>query len=117
MERISHYPRRDGKLPTGVKYVGRPSRWGNEYKLGDTGFVPVVGVDSEGDTFGSFATLQKLKTIDEVVNSYAISLALKLERDPRFLDPLREYQYLACACPLDQPCHADVLIQFIEGGA
>ena len=27
----------DGKLPAGARYIGRPSRWGNPFKLGRDG--------------------------------------------------------------------------------
>jgi hypothetical protein len=37
-------------------------------------------------------------------------LQKKLEDDPNFLEPLRG-KNLACWCPLDRPCHVDVLLE------
>jgi hypothetical protein len=34
----------------------------------------------------------------------------EIERNPDWLAPLRGHD-LACWCPLDQPCHADVLLE------
>lgn len=115
MRRISHYPRRDGKLLAGARYVGRPSRWGNPYKIGETGFVPVIGRFPDGET-RPVAQVRKLRNLDEVIDAYRVHVALKLKREPGWLDPLRAAPALACACPLDQPCHADVLVEAIKSG-
>lgn len=37
----------------------------------------------------------------------------KLREDKGFLDPLRGKD-LACWCPLDKPCHADVLLRILS---
>jgi hypothetical protein len=72
-----------------VIYVGRPTRWGNPF---------VVGIDGD---------------LDEVMTKYRDWLQKKLEDDPNFLEPLRG-KNLACWCPLDRPCHADILLEFLR---
>jgi hypothetical protein len=67
-----------------VIYVGRPTRWGNPF---------VVGIDGN---------------LEEVMIKYRDWLQKKLEDDPNFLEPLRG-KNLACWCPLDRPCHVDIL--------
>jgi hypothetical protein len=95
---------RRGPLPPGAVYVGRPTRYGNPYRVGEQW--------PHGRGF-SGPPMSQL----EAVHAYAVWLRHRLALDEdfgrpgRFLDPLREAKALACWCPLDQPCHADVLIE------
>jgi hypothetical protein len=78
------------RLPADSVYVGRPSAWGNPYLMaGEAQRQFVV------DRFRDFAERM-------------------LRLDPAWLDPLRGKR-LACACPLELPCHADVLIELTNG--
>jgi len=90
-------------MPEGAIYVGRPTKWGNEFKIGET-FDLIIG--------GSTSRF--------VVRGAAQAVALYREwqasRDPQPNHPLRGHD-LACWCPLDQPCHADVLLELANGGA
>lgn len=72
-------------MPEGAVYVGRPGKWGNPFNERSFGRTKAV------DGYRSHLKLQ-----------------LKIGR----LDPeeLRGKD-LACWCPLDQPCHADVLLE------
>ncbi len=87
-ERIVRERRRGSRLPEGAAYVGRPSRWGNPYPIG-------------GRT--EWAR-------DEVVEFFRFYATRRLLDEPGWLVPLRGHD-LACWCPLDQPCHADVLLE------
>jgi hypothetical protein len=71
-----------------VVYVGRPTKWGNPYELKDY-------------------------SRELALHNYRQHLADKLELDPYLLDPLKG-KNLACWCPLDQPCHADILLKFLK---
>lgn len=74
-----------------VVYVGRPSQWGNPYRVGDDDPM-LVG--------------NKMSALD-AVRMYNWHLAARpYELN---LEELRG-KNLACWCPLDQPCHADVLL-------
>jgi hypothetical protein len=73
------------KMPEGAVYVGRPSKWGNPFRRGDCSAEVVVSC------FLSYIE-GNLDIIDSV------------KRELRGKD-------LACWCPLDQPCHADVLLE------
>lgn len=70
-------------------YVGRPSKWGNPYKLKD-GF-----------------------TLEESLIQYKSWLELQLDINPHFLDALIGKD-LVCFCPLNQPCHADIIMGKLE---
>lgn len=73
------------QLPPGSVYVGRPSRWGNPYKLSEY-------------------------SLDSALEFYEVWLDKKLKENPSFLDPLKG-KNLACWCRLDQRCHADILLK------
>jgi hypothetical protein len=70
------------RLPEGAIYVGRGSQWGNPYRIG-TCLIP----DAQ-----------------TAVDAFWANLPLSID-----LSALRGRD-LACWCPLDQPCHADVLL-------
>lgn len=88
-------------MPEGAVYVGRPSRWGNPWH-------PGLNQDDMGGT--DFAL-----TREEAVGMYRQMWTTfprrVLETD---LAPLRGHD-LVCWCPLDQPCHADVLLELANG--
>jgi len=69
-------------------YVGRPSRWGNPFIVSDWG-------------------------LEKCLELYRAWLEMKLIDDPDFLEPLRGKD-LVCFCPLDQPCHADIIMEMLE---
>ncbi len=77
-----------GRKPDNVVYVGRPSRWGNPFPV---------------EAHGRRAA----------VNRYRLWAADRAGRDPRWLAPLAG-KTLACYCPLDQECHADVLLELLQ---
>lgn len=83
-------------MPEGAVYVGRPTKWGNPYSVGDL----------------NPWTLNKVADLCEAVALYAQDWSLTVQHgDPwPLLDELRGLD-LACWCPLDQPCHADVLLE------
>lgn len=75
-----------------IVYVGRPSKWGNPYKVGDNdGFVLITERSVMIELYRMFATK-------------------KLEIDPHWLDELKG-KNLSCWCGMDESCHADVLLE------
>ena len=80
------------KLPENTKKVSRPSRWGNPFKLKQHG--------------GEY-------TLESSLAKYQSWLDIQLEKNIDFLRPLYGYD-LGCFCPLDSPCHADILLSFIH---
>ena len=74
-------------MPKGAIYVGRPTRWGNLWK----------GSNERGRV-----------TVVRLFREYLDDLAP--EKRAALLEPLRGRD-LACWCALDQPCHADVLLE------
>jgi hypothetical protein len=77
------------KMPPSTVSVARPTRWGNPYRVGE-----------------SF-------TAAEAVEAYREMTALLIKSRATFRDALAGLRgkNLACWCPLNQPCHADVLLE------
>ncbi len=88
MKRVQRKRTKGWCMPANTVYVGRPTKWGNPYKVG------------------------AIRREDAIV-LYEAWLRDRLSEDSGFLDPLKGKD-LACWCPLDKPCHADVLLKFLE---
>ena len=84
--RFQRSRRKGARLPSGVVVVTRPTKWGNPHPL-SLGREQAVARYHEDLPAGRLAI-----TVDDV------------ERELRGRD-------LACYCPLDGPCHADVLLE------
>lgn len=76
--------------------VARPRMWGNPFPVGR---LPHIG-----------NLLEVTETPSQSVALYRDYLATLGDELEGFLAPLRGRD-LACWCPLDQPCHADVLLE------
>lgn len=107
-------------MPKGAIYVGRPTTWGNKFQVGHhykrdaDGGVPSLGIRFlfleafAGYQDNSYTTLQSAAEAVEWWRWYLGTFsAPKLAE---MMKPLRG-RNLACWCPLDQPCHADVLLE------
>ena len=78
------YNKQDKNIPSGAVYVGRPSKWGNPFKIGEDG------------------------TREQVIEAYRLWI---LRGNP-LKDKLSELKGkdLVCWCA-PKPCHADVLLE------
>jgi hypothetical protein len=98
--RIQRQRTRGWRMPAGAVYVGRPTRWGNPWTIGKIGPYNRSPVDPVG-AVGLFS---------DMLTDHALRAAVGYPSD----DVIRRYlagRDLACWCPLDQPCHADVLLE------
>lgn len=98
-KRIQRSRAKDWRMPENTIYVGRPSRWKNNNKIGD----PHPFIENH------------LCTLDDVIWLYEVDLKTMdmIGTLDEFLAPLRGKD-LACWCPLDKPCHADVLLRWLD---
>jgi len=134
------------RMPEGAVYVGRGSRWGNPFKVGETQIrMPALnggeweregrlhktsgeknfyctGTDERGMPVGIWhqiedATVEQCVTIyremitgggSHVDSKWALSAIAEMRATLAGMD-------LACWCPLDKPCHADVLLELANG--
>lgn len=114
--RIQRKRTKGWRMPENTVYVGRPTKWGNPYVVrGGKGSIYEV-VKDFGDGARMCVNYSKDKAQEQAVfyfklqwkSHMATSLAGKW-----FDDYLAELcgKNLACWCPLNQPCHADVLLE------
>lgn len=92
------------KMPANTMKVSRPSPFGNPFKIGE--MYQIAGADD-----GTIA--------DVVISDAGVAVAFFRQWVGRGLgdaaiQSLRG-KNLACWCPLDQPCHADVLLEMANG--
>ena len=103
-------------MPVGAVYVGRPTRWGNSYRVvyrADTRGWHVVD-DSTG--YGIGAWEDRVEAARYAVAAYEHYLITH----PDVLAAVRAElagRDLACWCAADMPCHANVLLRVANGGA
>jgi hypothetical protein len=84
--RIQRKRAKGWKMPPNTVYVGRPSKWGNPWKT-----APAYSGWLAGTDFFWLFQARRMKVLGDI-------------------SELRGKD-LACWCPLDQPCHADVLLE------
>ena len=105
--------------------VARPSRWGNPFRVGDE-YLWLAGDDGflldwplpTARTPGENPNGVRVETCPDRATAvvwFAAWFRSMVETGTDLL-PLAGRD-LACWCPLDQPCHADVLLEIANGGA
>jgi hypothetical protein len=77
--------KRDKNCPKDAVYVGRPSKWGNPFKI------------------------DKEHSREHVIELYRIGAICKLKNEPHWLDELKGKDLVCWCAPL--PCHADILLK------
>ena len=119
-KRIQRKRTKGWRMPEGAIYVGRPTVFGNpfaptvipgwatmsrEYAVQD--FTTWLNSPRDGSFFW--------RNVNGGFQSREESQAALAKLDARLPD-LRGKD-LACWCPIDQPCHADVLLELANGSA
>lgn len=100
-KRIQRRRTKGWRMPEGAVYVGRPTKWGNPYRVG---------------TRAMLSPLHNAQPITVRDARHAVHLYRRWLRGARVriedLGPELRGKDLACWCPLGQPCHADVLLEW-----
>lgn len=97
--RIQLSRKKGWKMPPNTVKVDRSTKWGNPYK--------------EGITPGNYASWFRADVLREMASAQPTEdhpWSRHLHAIGQNLQALRGLN-LACWCPLDQPCHADVLLE------
>jgi hypothetical protein len=103
MKRIQRQRTKGYRLPPDAIYVGRPTRWGNPFE--SERFGSAFAVDAFAVHLSSYFGWRE-RTIRAAFHPWPVE---SVEfRD--WIAPLRGHD-LACWCALDQPCHADFLLE------
>ncbi|MBF0350922.1 MAG: DUF4326 domain-containing protein [SAR324 cluster bacterium] len=102
MKRVQRKRTKGWKMPANTVYVGRPTKWGN----------PVIISDFTNES----------NLPNAVIARHAVQSFESLLQDDRLditVDEIKKElqgKDLACWCALDQPCHADVLLEIANEG-
>lgn len=122
-QRIQRKCTKGWRMPKGAVYVGRPGPWGNPFIVGaliripgwwDSPPVPYDGLLDEGEYSGF--TLSPVR--DKAHAAELFGPYVRFHDDawrPELIAAELGGRDLACWCPLDQPCHADVLLEIANG--
>lgn len=91
-------------MPPNTVKVDRSTRWGNPYPVGSMSLGTIVKDNADA--------VARFRRHIEVIKFWSVPLksALICTDVPTVQRELRG-KNLACWCPLDQPCHADVLLK------
>jgi hypothetical protein len=101
------------KAPENTVNVTRPGKWGNPFKVGSyykinpTGFMSPCAESSIGEAKRRGDHIY-ISNIQE-----AVDLFERYNKQLMFPPPFKELKgkNLMCFCPLDKPCHADILLK------
>src|SRR5512142_2496685 len=108
-KRIQRKRTKGWKMPPNTIYVGRPGEWGNPFEVKDLpGFGWCVS------TWYNHVT-----RILDTCESEAEATIKAVERYEAYVKGFKlgslRCKHLACWSPLNQPCHADVLLKLANG--
>ena len=109
--RIQRKRTKGWRMPEGAVYVGRPTIYGNPFRVG----VPFCGptirtIHTPAEAVGSFRAWAQLDTLDPLLWDSGLIVAHVYLRAALQRGDLAGRD-LACWCPLSSPCHADVLLE------
>jgi hypothetical protein len=76
-------------MPAGAVYVGRPTKWGNRFRIGKDGTAEECVARYRAEIIGNIWTEPNRNSIREELRG----------------------KDLACFCKEGAPCHADVLLE------
>lgn len=132
-ERVQRRRTRGWRMPEGAVYVGRPSRWGNPFRIyhGHSLIGPSWPAARaswthlpERECVWAYVTTSGEMTAIAAVKQFRVLLEIRERDEPdrfrEWLAPLRGH-HLACWCPLVDadgqhfPCHADILLVAANG--
>lgn len=107
------------RAPEGAVYVGRPTRFGNPFTLAPAasqrgGLLDMWAVEYKGRKLGRWDDIADARA--DAADRFARWIREPEQADTRRLfRALLHGRDLTCWCPLDQPCHADVLLRLANG--
>lgn len=149
--RIQRRRTKGWRMPEGAVYVGRGSKWGNPYKVGEAQVrMPAIGggewehegrlhkrsrerhffctgTDDRGMPVGTMHQVEDA-TPEQCVLMYreyltgadgAVHIGYRSRQGAALHEEILQLagKNLACWCPEDRPCHADVLLKLANGSA
>lgn len=115
-KRIKRSRRLGWRKPAGAVIVDRTSRWGNPFKLSPDGWILYKKEEKIIGSFWCYWSASSGFGKSDVVDLYAQWIHGKLQEDHPYLPTPPSIEELkgkdlVCFCNLDQPCHADYLLE------
>lgn len=107
-KRIQRKRTKGWRMPEGAVYVGRPTKWGNPYRVVVDGSFMHVAPGGGSIVCSTDREGNRRERQAEAVELFREHWAPLIT--PGELAQLAGKD-LVCWCPLDQPCHADVLLE------
>jgi len=95
------------RKPPNTVVVSRPSKWGNPYRL-------AAWNKPTAATRAVLVALFRRDLRSTITDPWGSAHTLEFRTIAESLPELTG-KNLACWCPLDQPCHADVLLELANG--
>ena len=118
MKRIQRKRTKGWKMPKNAKYIGRPTKWGNPFKLSPDGWILYYKTGKLIGIPWCYWSVSCGFEIKDVVELYGLWIDGKLQKDhphlptPPSIEELKGMD-LACFCSLSAPCHVDVILERI----
>lgn len=120
-ERIQQSRKKGWRKPENTVGVARPSRWGNPFPVDEYGLDLSLALFRDALT----GTWNPSRLDQAMPDAY---WAVAYHRNHGWRQrlggiPIELARFelrgknLMCFCPLDQPCHADILLELVNGGA
>ena len=106
-KRIQRKRAKGWRMPENAIYVGRPTRYGNPFIVGRDG-TRAECLELYFALGSGYLVLTSKATMKEQKRAY---------RAMRDAQKYLRGKDLACWCPLNKPCHADVLLKLANGTA
>jgi hypothetical protein len=103
-KRIQRRRTKGWRMPEGAKYVGRPTVYGNPWAKGDAAHL------RPGSDWRAWVVAQYRRELEERGGTGELEFVKTEQIRERLAG-----KDLACWCPLDSACHADVLLEVANG--
>lgn len=120
MNRVQRSRKKGYKTPENTKYVGRPTKFGNPFRLTKDGFIQCYSTNRKIlDPWIMWSYSSGFENKD-IVELYALWIKGELKAKAPYLPTppeaheIRDLEgkNLSCFCSLNVPCHVDVLLDW-----
>jgi len=115
-KRIQRKRTKGWRMPEGAVYVGRPTKWGNPFWHAQRFVSRTASLHCYSDAILGWNGPQRFEELGE--GPFQVAIGARCAFEFAFQGQIREAivhelrgKDLACWCSLDQPCHADVLLE------
>lgn len=116
MNRVQRKRVKGYKTPENTKYVGRPTKFGNPFRLTKDGYVQAYSTNRNVFDKWIMWSINGGFEQKDIVELYEIWIKGNLQKEhpylptPPKLDELKG-KNLSCFCSLNVPCHVDILLE------